>query len=128
MKKYNGGAWTLARFNSFIKSALRSASIRWPPKYQCLKNAATSKKINSKTGRMAQHFKCNSCKKEFPAKDVQVDHIIPIIDPVVGFTTWDDVISRMFCEIDNLQVLCTQCHTLKTTAEKQHIKRKKTND
>ena len=128
MKKYNGGAWTLARFNSFIKSALRSASIRWPPKYQCLKNAATKKKVNAKTGRMAQHYECNSCKKEFPAKDVQVDHIIPIIDPVIGFTTWDDVISRMFCEIDNLQVLCKTCHDVKTTAEKQLTKRKKTND
>ena len=116
---FNNGAWTKSRFNSFVKSALRSASMRWPPKYSCLKAAATEKRVNQKTGRLAQHFQCNSCKLEFPQKEVSVDHIIPLINPVVGFTTWDELINNMFCEVENLQVLCKDCHQIKTTKEKQ---------
>lgn len=116
-EKFNNGEWTVARFNSFVKSALRSASQRWPPKFKCLHAAKTGKKINWKTGRVAEHYQCNSCKKEFPLKEVQVDHIIPIV-PFTGFTTWDEVINNMFCEQDSLQVLCLSCHKQKTLAEK----------
>ena len=116
-RKYNGGEWSVARFNSFVKSALRSASQRWPPKYKCLHAAKVGKKINWKTSRVAEHYKCNSCTKEFVLKDVQVDHIKPLV-PVTGFTTWDEVINNMYCEADNLQVLCVDCHKIKSNAEK----------
>lgn len=116
---FNNGAWTKARFNSFVKSALRSASMRWPPKYLCLRTAATEKKVNPKTGRVAQHFLCNSCKQQFPQKDVSVDHISPLINPEIGFTSWDELINNLFCEVENLQVLCRDCHQIKTTKEKQ---------
>ena len=127
MTKFNNGQWTQSRFNSFVKSALRSASQRWPPRYQALNNAKVGKKINWKTNRLAEHYTCNSCNKEFPAKEVQVDHIQPII-PVTGFTTWDEVISRMFCEADNLQVLCKPCHLVKTQVERLQAKESKKND
>lgn len=124
---YNGGRWTESRMHSFIKSALRSASQRWPPKFEALKDALTSKKENKKTGRQANHYKCNKCKKEFPAKDVQVDHIEPVINPSIGFINWDEVISRMFCEKDGFQVLCKDCHKEKTNAEKRIAKERKSN-
>ncbi|HET8689281.1 MAG TPA: hypothetical protein VFM18_21935 [Methanosarcina sp.] len=68
---------------------------------------------------MANHFICNECGGEFPAKDVQVDHIHPVIDPYIGFITWDEVIRRMFCEKDGFQILCKGCHTIKTNKEKE---------
>lgn len=114
----NNGNWTEARFNSFVKSALRAASRRWPPKYECLAGAYVGKQINPKSGRLAKHYHCASCSQSFPAKDVQVDHIAPIIDPYKGFTGWDDVVNAMFCEKDNLQVLCTECHKAKTAQER----------
>jgi 5-methylcytosine-specific restriction endonuclease McrA len=122
---FNDGEWTVARFNSFVKSALRSASQRWPVKYKVLSEAFVGQKTNEKSGRLAKHFKCNSCKEDFPAKDVQVDHIKPIIDPVVGFSSWDDVVYNMFCERDNLQVLCKTCHNVKTKQEKEERKNAK---
>lgn len=118
-KPYNGGQWTTARYNSFIKSALRSASQRWPPKYSVLNKAKLGKRINKSSGRMAEHFLCKACCEAFPAKEVQVDHIMPIINPVKGFISWDDVIKNMFCEEHNLQVLCKDCHTIKTKQERQ---------
>lgn len=121
----NGGKWTEAKFNSFIKSSLRAASRRWEPKYSCLNDAFVDKKVNEKTGRIAKHFRCNECLELFPSADVQVDHIFPVIDPSVGFTTWDSVINNMFCEKENLQVLCKFCHDTKTASEKKQAKERR---
>lgn len=117
--KFNGGDWTAARFNAFVKGGLRGISRRWPPKYQCLNSAYEGKRTNVRTGRIAKHYKCAACAELFPASEVQVDHINPVIDPVEGFTSWDDVINNMFCEAENLQVLCTTCHKIKTAGERQ---------
>ena len=113
--------WTEARFNSFIKSILRQGSRRWGPLHECLKEANVSRGI----------YHCSECKQDVPVtipvikdgkrkrvKNVLVDHIKPIIDPATGFTTWDDCINMMFCEKDNLQVLCKECHDIKTKNER----------
>lgn len=125
---HNGGQWTPARFHSFIKGALRAASSRWPPKFVALQNAFTGTKTNSKTGRKAKHYRCNMCNEEFPGSEVQVDHIIPTIDPFVGFVSWDNVVERMFCEADGYQVLCKPCHQIKTNVERRQAKERKNNE
>ena len=123
-KKRNGGLWTNARFHSFIVSALRAAWRRWPPRYAALKEAFVGRQVNAKTGKMAMHYKCAACKKLFVAVDVQVDHIEPVVDPKVGFITWEIFINRLFCEIENLQVLCKADHKVKTDQEKLERKKK----
>jgi 5-methylcytosine-specific restriction endonuclease McrA len=70
------------------------------------------------------HYKCAECKQLFVVTDVQVDHINPVVDPKKGFTTWDNFIDRMFCEMKNLQVLCKPCHKIKTDQEKLERKKK----
>lgn len=120
--------WTIARRQSFIKSGLRAASRRWPPRYEVLAEAKRGKRVNPKSGRQAEHYQCALCLGSYPAKDVQVDHIKAIIDPEVGFIDWNTVIERMFCDKENLQVLCTGCHGQKTKAERDlATKRKKAN-
>jgi 5-methylcytosine-specific restriction endonuclease McrA len=118
--------WTSGRLKSFITSALRGAFRRFPTKYEVLKEAYVGKKINEKTKRTSSHYLCNECKKEYPTSEVNVDHIYPIVDPEVGFVSWDEFILRLFCEKSNLQVLCSTCHTKKTKLE--NIKRKKKNN
>ena len=115
--------WTEGRIKSFIVATLRQGSRRWPPKYETLNDSKTEKKINKKTGRIAQHYLCASCEDEFTSKDVEVDHIKPVIDPKKGFTTWDDYVARLFCGKDNLQVLCKTCHKEKTAKEKATAKK-----
>lgn len=110
--------WTDARYRSFVISALRGAFRRFPNKFLVLKNAATGKKINKATGKEAMHYKCKKCRKQYTQKDVQVDHVSPIVDPLVGFTTWDDYIERLYCDTTNLQVLCKTCHTAKSKDER----------
>lgn len=112
---YNNGEWSRGRFNSFVTSILRSGSRRWGPKYQTLNEAKTEKKVNSTTGRVAQHFLCAECQKDYPAKQVEVDHIVPIGTE----KTWDEFINGLFCEAENLQVLCKPCHKDKTLKEKK---------
>lgn len=124
-KLHNGGKWTEAKFHSFVKSALRGASRRWPPKYETLNASLVGVRTNIRTGRKAKHFTCARCAGEFVACDVQVDHIKPIIDPEVGFTSWDDVVNKMFCEKENLQVLCKDCHKKKTAEERLLAKQTK---
>lgn len=51
-----------------------------------------------------------------------VDHIDPVIDPKTGFVSWDEVVKRMFCELEGLQVLCHDCHTHKTKDERTRRK------
>ena len=120
-KPFNSGQWSKARFHSFIKGGLRSLSVKWPPRYECLNEAKTVKKINSKTGRLAQHYRCNSCKQEFPGKEMQVNHIVPVI-PTSGFVSWDSVVERMFCEKIGLEALCIPCH--KTITKEENDERK----
>jgi hypothetical protein len=119
----NGGSWTQARFNSFVKSALRSASQRWPPRYSVLKKAMIGVKVNPLTGRNAQHFMCSSCKGTFTSKNVEVNHIDPVV-PVSGFDSWDGVVERLFCEESGLEVVCKPCHKTITKDENASRKRK----
>lgn len=117
--------WTAGRLKSFITSTLRGGFRKYPPKYEVLKEASVGKKINAKTKRMAEHFKCNMCKGEFPAKEVNVDHVEPVVCPFTGFIDWNTFINRLFCDGGNLQVLCSPCHDIKTAEER--IERKATN-
>lgn len=115
--------WTDAKFRGWIISLLRRGTMRWPPRNQCLVNAKTKKKRNKKTNRLAQHYRCNGCKKDFPLTNMVVDHIDPVIDVDEGFIDFDIYIERMYCPLDNLQALCKPCHKKKCDEERK--KRKK---
>lgn len=119
--------WTESKFQSFIKSTLRKGTTRWPPKYEVLNAAKRGKQVNTQTGRTAEHYECNLCHHSFPAKLVVVDHIDPVV-PLTGFTSWDDVIRRMFCDAVGLQVLCKECHKIKTKEENAQRKLYKNNN
>ena len=127
MREYNNGQWTQAKFNAFVKSILRSGSKRWPPKYACLAGAYSGQRVNPASGRMAKFYECAGCGGSFVAKNVQVDHIEPVV-PLTGFTTWDDVIDRMFCESSNFQCLCLSCHKNKTASERKLAKELRKNN
>ena len=83
------GTMTESAYRSFVKSGLRQKSRRWAPLYKALEDAYVGKKTNKLTGRKAKHYECAGCKEHFPAKQVAVDHIHPVV-PLSGFTTWDE--------------------------------------
>lgn len=119
-KPRNGGQWTEARHSTFIKGLLRAGSRKWGPKNVALRESRLRRGF----------YHCAGCGEAVPAtlppkpgnkkriKNALVDHILPIVDPCVGFTTWDEVVKNMFCELENLQVICHDCHQIKTNLEK----------
>ena len=128
-----GGQWTDARFKGFIMSALRNASKRWGPR------SAAMAKARVRRG----WYKCALCCEEVPAtswatyksgnkkgnpkkvKNNQMDHIEAVIDPSVGFVSWDEVIRRMFVEEQGWQCICHSCHEKVTTEEREIRKQRK---
>lgn len=88
-----------------------------------MKDALVGKTINKETGKLAQHYKCAKCKGNFPAANVVVDHVNPVVDTMVGFVDWNTYVERMFCEADGLQVLCKPCHSDKTAQERKERKK-----
>ena len=114
-KTRNAGTMTESAFWSFIRSALRQKSRWWKPITQCKLEARRA--YNGPLKRQKFEYQCNTCKKWFPEKKINVDHIIGAgslncADDLPGF------VNRLFCEQDNLQVLCETCHDKKTKLEK----------
>lgn len=97
---------------TFITQTLRRASRFWPPKNDCLISARVERGF----------YKCNMCGDVFKKKEIQVDHIIPIIDVKTGFTDYNDFVFNLFCHQDNLQCLCIPCHNGKTSVENERRK------
>lgn len=122
-KTRNGGTWTESRFQSFIKSALRSASNRWGPKYEVKKNARLSRGVYLCAGYRREPHETPATLPPKPGgkkrRQAAVDHIHPIVDPREGFVSWDRVIERMFVEAEGLQLLCPDCHDAKTADERK---------
>jgi 5-methylcytosine-specific restriction endonuclease McrA len=105
-----------AAFWSFIRSALRQKSRWWKPISVCKLNARRDYKGVNK--RQKYEYQCKSCKSWNIEKNINVDHI----KPAGSLNTAEDLpgfVERLFCEQDNLQVLCTTCHDKKTLKEKQ---------
>jgi 5-methylcytosine-specific restriction endonuclease McrA len=61
-----------------------------------------------------QEVVCSSCGVWCHAKLAKVDHIEPVM-AVEGWDSWNGVIHRL--QYGALQVLCEECHRLKTKAE-----------
>lgn len=102
-----GGEWTESRYFQFIRSTLRRASLRWPPITQVL---LASRRPNESTNkRLKWEFQCAACSGWFPRKGVQVDHLIEC----GSLKCFDDLprfVETLYCEQDNLYVLCSYCH------------------
>ena len=115
-KTRNAGTMTESAFWSFIRSALRQKSRWWKPITECKMKARRPYKGPNK--RQKFEYLCNSCKRWFPDKQINVDHIVGAGSLNCG-QDLPGFVDRLFCEQDNLQVLCTTCHDHKTKLEKQ---------
>jgi 5-methylcytosine-specific restriction endonuclease McrA len=102
-----------------VISAMRRAFRRYPAYKQCLQNAKSEYHILSKHGKNLRRvqFECASCRDKYSQKNIAVDHILPVVDPNSGFVDYDTYAKRLFCALDNLQILCKACHKTKSKTE-----------
>lgn len=96
-----------ADLKRFLIPVLRRATYRWKERGEALKSARIERGL----------YKCASCFQDFKAKEVQLDHIYPVVDPKIGWIDWNTFIQRLFVFKEGWQVLCKTCHDEKTMLE-----------
>ena len=109
------GVYTEAGYWGFIRSLLRRGSSKWPP----IRNTRTKarRRYKGKDKRRKWEYVCAHCGKGFRNDEVKVDHITP----VGSLRCAEDLprfVTTMYCEEDNLQVLCDPCHKIKGEEDK----------
>jgi len=116
VKTRNNKQWTEARYRGFIRSALRGAWQRWGPNHEVKKTARVERgKYRCAGYNRRSHIVTASITVEGKRKNnIFTDHIVP----VGGDGDWNEIIENLFCEVDNLQLLCKSCHDVKTKDER----------
>lgn len=99
-----------------IRAALRKLARYMPQKKECLRNSIHPTEKGPRGGAL---FICNHCGLCFKGIDIEVDHIEPVVPINQEGMDWNTYIARLFCDISNLQVLCKECHRIKTNRENE---------
>lgn len=115
------------KLRPWIIQQLRRLSMKWPARNNV--NIRTRRELPRKTNKDGTLSKkpnyehqCNICKQWFSSKEVQMDHINPVvdIDAIKGISD-EEYIGKfamsLFCGEDNFQKICINCHNTKTTQE-----------
>lgn len=95
------------QFREWMKNTLRRAFFRYWERTKAIQTARVDRGL----------YQCAGCKVVSKIQGMHIDHILPVVDPAVGFSGWDVYIARLFCSASNLQLLCKECHTTKTKTE-----------
>lgn len=105
-KKINKKTW--------IMSTLRRASYRWPSINEAERRARVDRGL----------YQCAMCQGSFRNGEYAKDHIVPIVPyegfplhPITGGPDWTIIIERLFCNVEDIQVLCHSCHDSKSSIE-----------
>jgi molybdenum cofactor biosynthesis enzyme MoaA len=93
---------------NFAMQALRRSTYRWPYGHMAMARQRIERGL----------YTCESCKEAFGPKEINKDHIEPVI-PVTGKKSWDETIERMLVKSTGYQILCLNCHEIKTQLENQ---------
>lgn len=114
-----GGTMSESAYLAWIRSALRSKSLRWLPRGEALKLARRPYKGPNKLQKW--EFQCALCSSWMKGKECQVDHYPKSAGSILSVADIGEFANNLFCEVDNLRVLCSDCHSLHTLAEKNGI-------
>lgn len=90
-----------------MRSKMRSAFTRWPPKYEAMEEAR--RKYKGTNPRQKYEFQCSECHHWFVQTQVEVDHITPC-GSLKSFEDLPGFVERMFCGKEGLRVVCKACH------------------
>lgn len=115
--------WNKLR-ETFIRAHMRRVSLRWPGAAAARKVARAARLVNEKTGRLGWHSWCAGCKGLFPEKELQVDHVEPVVplyrdyaEAAYSVAQLGQAMQRMLPSPEGYQTLCQPCHKHKTAYE-----------
>lgn len=113
----NAGTMTESQFWYMLRTLLREKSRYWKPIALCRKKARKQFVIE---GRKKFLYQCIKCHKYFSIEKIEVDHItkagqLNSAEDLPGF------VERLFVEVEGLQILCIQCHDIKSREERLKI-------
>jgi 5-methylcytosine-specific restriction endonuclease McrA len=71
--------------------------------------------------------RCKVCYNHIPKSYMEVDHINPVVpyDKALEDMTWDELVNNLWCDENNLQAICSDCHDEKTKKERKIRKESK---
>lgn len=118
IKTRAGGTMTEAEYLAWIRSSLRSRSLRWPPRAKALEMA---RKPFQGGGRQKWVYLCALCEVWYKGSEVVVDHFPHACGSILSVEDISNFAERLFCETDNLRVLCKPCHDIHTYAESHKL-------
>lgn len=107
-----------AKERGLIKGALRRAFSR----SELRKEVVEESKIDYtdvNRPRVKKWSMCPTCLTATPTYKMQVDHCIPLIGitETLEELSWDDLVSRLWCDKSNLLAICIDCHKRKSKEE-----------
>lgn len=114
-----GGTMTESAYLAWIRSALRSKSLRWPPRAAALVAARRPYKGPNKLQKW--EYKCAMCGDWYKMKETQVDHYPKDAGSILSVADIGEFCNNLYCEVDNLRVLCVDCHSAHTLMQKAGI-------
>lgn len=98
-----------ASLRRFLIPILRRKSLYWTARNDAIRASRRDRGF----------YECKSCKNLFSRKEIEADHIIPVVNLKEGWQGWDVYIHSLYCDVSNFQILCKLCHLSKTTIEQE---------
>ena len=89
------------------KAALRRMSTFWWAMSEAMNRAKVSRGV----------WACAHCAGHFKKHEVQKDHINPVVSTDGGVNDLNTYVETLFCEPENIQILCLTCHKIKSSVE-----------
>lgn len=115
------------RLKGQLVSSIKRVWHRHPNRVSVLKAAEIRryelKKDGTERSKPYVFYSCASCgalckaQKSKAYSQAHVDHIDPVVPIGRQLSSWDEYIERLFCDVSNLQILCSPCHDIKTKSE-----------
>ncbi len=107
---------TESAYLAWIRSALRSKSLRWLPRSKAIEAARRPYKGSNKLQKW--EVQCALCTEWYKLKDICVDHYPVEAGSIKSIDDVGQFCNNLFCEVDNLRCLCSPCHDIHTYATK----------
>lgn len=103
---------------AFIRSCLRSKWLRWKPRSDCF---IAARRACKNKGRQKFEYQCAICTNWFAQKECEIDHYPKSAGSILSIQDVGEFCNNLFCEVDNLRVVCKPCHSIYTLSEKQSV-------